>query len=461
MSDIPSLFNLALQALERGQTAQAKALCRQVLIVAPGHAAAHYVMGTIALQAGLFDEAVVALENALRLQDNFVQAYNNLGNAHLKLKNFTKARENLVLALRHDPKSVAALCSLGNLCGEEGDFKAAKKYFKTAISLKPDHLVAHYNLGNAYFHLGQYEKACGSFERSLKLDPAFALAHFNLAQANERLGRFDKATSHYRQCLRRQPDFIDAQLALGHILVVQEKFDEALHGFREALLLNPNCEDARYFIAALEGGNAPRKPPDAYVKTLFDNYADRFEDHLVNELGYRVPELLLEAGKRHRVSLNDLNILDLGCGSGLAGPLFRAHAKRLVGVDLSPKMLAKAQAKNVYDDLIESEALSYLKAAREKFDVILAADFFIYVGDPQPIFESVRKVLNDDGLFLFSIETASAGAYLLQPSGRFAHGATHIKTLLADHGFAVLDSRETEIRKGRNAPISGVLFAVR
>ena len=82
--------------------------------------------------------------------------------------------------------------------------------------------------------------------------------------------------------------------------------------------------------------------PAQYIRNLFDFYAPKFDKHLVEKLNYRNPKLFLEQVLKvtHR---RDLDVLDLGCGTGLCGLEFRSYARQMVGVDLSPEMVKLAE----------------------------------------------------------------------------------------------------------------------
>ena len=146
--------------------------------------------------------------------------------------------------------------------------------------------------------------------------------------------------------------------------------------FRRAIALKPDSPDWQHLLAALTGDSSPTTTPASYVRSLFDSYAGEFDAHLVDTLGYRVPELLL-AAVLALAPQRKLDILDLGCGTGLCGVHFRPHAQRLTGVDLSQPMLAKAAARGIYDSLVSADAAEFLHADNVPFDLVLAADVFV------------------------------------------------------------------------------------
>jgi predicted TPR repeat methyltransferase len=206
--------------------------------------------------------------------------------------------------------------------------------------------------------------------------------------------------------------------------------------------------------------------PEGYIRSLFDGYAPAFDRALGEGLDYRAPDLLLDAVQRAceggRMKFG--SVLDLGCGTGLAGAAFRPYSDWLVGVDLSPGMLAQARGKGIYDRLIEAEALAFLEreaAIGARYHLILAADVFVYFHELTPIVEAIEHVLQPGGLVAFSVETQeseSAGdGVILRETLRYAHSATHVRTAMAAGGLTLisLDSAATRTEKG--VPVSGLI----
>ena len=135
------------------------------------------------------------------------------------------------------------------------------------------------------------------------------------------------------------------------------------------------------------------------------------------------------------------SVLDLGCGTGLAGAAFRPFVDWLVGVDLSPAMIAQAAAKGIYDRFVTADvaaALADETANAAKYHLVIAADVFVYVNDLAPIFASVAHVLAPDGMFAFTVETHAGDGVKLLPTLRYAHGERYVRAGLRDAGLAVV-----------------------
>ena len=155
-----------------------------------------------------------------------------------------------------------------------------------------------------------------------------------------------------------------------------------------------------------------------YVTALFDQYAPKFEAALVDDLGYRGPALLLAAvlgacaaaGRPPAFG----RVIDLGCGTGLAARAFAGIADEMIGIDLSPRMIARARATGLYAevDVAEiAEGLSRQPAASA--DLILAADVMVYVHDMTPLLAEVARVLTPGGLFAFTLESHAGEGVVL------------------------------------------------
>lgn len=279
---------------------------------------------------------------------------------------------------------------------------------------------------------------------------------------SEMLSRFQDA----EKCARRmiqllQPYLANAHGSLGRALLGLQRQAEAAESFREALRLNPASSADRYLLAALGAAPPPTREEAApYVANLFDTYSSFFDEHLRGELRYRTPEMLQSAvagvlGE----SRAGLDILDLGCGTGLCGPLFRKWARTLIGVDLSAGMLEKAKQRRVYDELIHGDLLVPLNRAGAAFDAIIAADVFVYVGALEEVFARCRTALRSSGIFAFSIEAHEGEEdYVLRPSTRYAHSARYIADLAQRSEFKTVGRESTVLRQDHGVSVAGHIY---
>jgi predicted TPR repeat methyltransferase len=274
---------------------------------------------------------------------------------------------------------------------------------------------------------GDLAAAADLLTQVLELSPRYAAAWFSLGDARERLGDRTGAIAAFEQA--RAADPADA------------------HG-------------AALRLARL--GAKAVAMPEIYVRTLFDGYASGFDAALTHGLSYRAPELLLRAAQAATPAMTFGAALDLGCGTGLGGAAFRPFCATLTGVDLSPAMLAQARAKNIYDRLAEAEAVAFLKSETQAtYDLVLAADVFMYLDDLAPVLKAVAAATAPGGTVAFSVEAHDGDGVMLRDTLRYAHGAAHVHDALAAAGLTPvsLDSASTRTEKG--VPVPGLIVVAR
>jgi predicted TPR repeat methyltransferase len=298
-----------------------------------------------------------------------------------------------------------------------------------------------------------------------ELDPAAARAPITLHAAQILLahGVNAEAEAALREYLDRFPDHTQALMMVGMLLRQLGREAEATDFLVRAaqleargLTLAPEgCEAAEEFLSAADQCRpSPAKAPDAYVTAIFDKSAHQFDAHLRGELAYRAPELLLEAVSRVAGGApRDLDVLDLGCGTGLAGVLFRPTARRLDGVDLSPGMLAEAAAKGVYDSLTAGDLLACLDKLAGRYDLLVAADVFVYLGALDPVFAAAWKALRAGGWLAFTVEAGDGADYVLQPVRRYAHSRAYLTREAEAKGFHVRYLKEGTTRTEATRPV--------
>ena len=270
-----------------------------------------------------------------------------------------------------------------------------------------------------------------------------------------------EAVEAYREFLVRFPQNHGAQESLGYLLRRLGREDESVAVLREAARIEAvkygsDADVQRFLAAADRSAEPPDKAPPVFITKLYEDFAPRFEPLLVNELGYRGPEILLDAVTRViGADTCGLNVIDLGCGTGLAGVAFSPRARRLSGVDLSESMIALAAAKGVYDELAVGDVVEHLKQLRNPVDLVLAADVFVYLGDLAPVFAAARTALRPGGWLAFTVEsgTQDGDAYLLQAVRRYAHPRGYLLHAAAEAGLETLLIEECSTRREATLPV--------
>jgi predicted TPR repeat methyltransferase len=339
---------------------------------------------------------------------------------------------------------------------EAGRLPEAERKFAAALSLAPGRPSVLSNLGAVRLKLGRAEEALELLQEALQREPGNAetLGHCGTALAE--LGRIEEALVQFDRALAADARAPALWILRGNALKELGRGPDAAQSFREALARGGDPELLGYYLAGLEAGEAPRRPPAHYVEALFDGYASQFDQHLVQTLRYDAPRVLaqrLAASGRHW-----RNALDLGCGTGLCGPLLRAMADRVTGVDLSANMLEKARALGAYDTLVQGDVVAFLAQAQESFDVVVAADVFVYVGALDDVFRLLAQRMPAGGSFCFTVEESQGAALELRASLRYAHSEAGIRRLAQAHGFAVTALEKRPVREDQRVPIPGLFF---
>jgi len=315
----------------------------------------------------------------------------------------------------------------------QGRLEDAAAHYERAVALKPDHVNAHNNLGNVWKALGQTDKARASFAQALQHNPGNADTHYSLGILCCDLGEREEAERHFRRCLACDPG----------------------DGRGVAILL-----------AYLGAGDAPARTSQAQLLSVYD-VRSRFWDQ---ESGYFGAALVAEALRR-RAQSAALDMLDIGCGTGLVGAQVRDLAARLDGVDISSAMLEKAKARGVYNNLFEGDIATFLAQHEDSYDAVLGAATLIHFGDLSAIFESVSRSLRDKGLFVFTlfpheaddaVDYAVASNYRLAQSGCFGHTLSYVERLARATGFSVVELRNEVHELDQDGhPVSGILALLR
>lgn len=356
------------------------------------------------------------------------------------------------------------------------DDRRAAELFDAVLRRDPGHAGAAYKLGNLRKAAGRLGEAAKLYDRVLKREPGHAEARNNLGAVLQAGGRPEAAELCYREALRVRPSLAQPWLNLGRLLQEQGRNFEAAALYRDALVAGHDAGVFGHLKAAAEGategatGQGAPRAPDAYVRETFNAFAVSFDARL-DSLGYRVPRRLadllgaaLAARPAPGGEARGLDVLDLGCGTGLSGAALTGlpgGLTSLTGVDLASAMLAEAQKRGPYTRLEQAEASAWLAAAPvSAFDVVIAADVFIYIGDMGPSMTAIARVLRPGGLFAFSVEAGDRdeageaqasglpGGWRLLPSGRYAQTRGYVERLALVHGFRIAAAEPETIRQG-------------
>ena len=417
---------IAIRCQKNGHLGAADDIYRAILQQVPDHADAMHYAGVLAHQQGRQEDALALIEKSVQLAPAQADWHSNLGIVLKARGRLGEAVHAFRRAIALDSQHVNAYNNLGVLLRAQGHAQDSEAAYRTAIAIDPDHQDVHQNLGILFYGQRRMKEAVACFCKVITLDPKHAQALRLLVMAHCVIGDVEKAVAICEQWVKEQPD-------------------------------DPL---ARHTLAACSGRNVPPRAADAYIEKVFDGFAASFDTKLA-QLMYRAPRLVttmladsgIEASKA-------LDVLDVGCGTGLCGPLLTQYASRLVGVDLSAKMLDQARERKVYDELIKGELTAYLQSANEAFDVIVSADTLVYFGALEDVIAAAARALRPDGYFVFTVEElvgADDGAeYCLRPHGRYNHAREYVERLLADAGLRPVIAR-AELRLEAGAPVDGLV----
>ncbi len=286
---------------------------------------------------------------------------------------------------------------------------------------------------------------------------------FDYGRDLELRGDLAGAADLFMQAIELAPDFASAWFALGDVRERQGDKAGAIDAFRRAKAANSvDFLGADLRLLRLTGGNLAAMSRH-YVTALYDQYAPKFEQSLVGELGYCGPVLLFDAVSAARETnsraLRFHRCIDLGCGTGLAARAFADCVEEFIGIDLSAEMIKRARATGLYAALATADAIEGLrKQADASADLVLAADMMIYIHDLAPLFGEAARVLKRGGLFAFTAETHDGDGVVLGAGLRFAQSAAHLRELLDTAGFIVERIDNASIRTEREVPVPSLVM---
>jgi predicted TPR repeat methyltransferase len=285
---------------------------------------------------------------------------------------------------------------------------------------------------------------------------------FEFARDLQLKGDLDAAADLLLQATELAPDFVSAWFTLGDIREQLGEHDAAIAAFRNAHAADRGDRHGASLRLMRLGAEQVSDMPQAYVQTLFDQYAPRFEASLVDDLGYRGPALLFRAVLAVRAAAKKpaffKRAIDLGCGTGLAAAAFAKEVDHFTGIDLSPRMIERARATGFYAALEVDDMLQGLRSKPDAgADLILAADAMVYVSELGPVLAEAARVLASGGLLAFTAETHGGEGVIIGHGLRYAHSTSDVQASLAAAGLDLCLLEDQSARNEDHVPVPGLV----
>lgn len=453
--DCPITFEEAVAraqiAHRNGRLDIAERIYRAVLAQRPDDVNALHFLGVLLHQRGDSEAAVDMIRRALKLAPDEPGTWNNLGNVLLETQRVDDAVEAYRRCLNLAPEFADAHNNLGTIYRLRNEWALAEASYLRAIAAQPGLDAA-------------YDNVASLNERVVAQQPGHADAYNNLANLMMAQRRVREAVNYACRAITVTPGHASARKLLGLAYYTLGELDTAATVYREWLADDPDNPIALHHLAACTGQAIPSRAADDYVEKTFDDFAASFDAKL-EHLHYRAPKLVGDAlALAYGAPDGMLDVLDAGCGTGLCGPIVRPFARRLVGVDLSAKMLQRAAQRAVYDGLEKAELTQCLSQHHEQWDVVLSADTLCYFGDLNAAVVAACGALRSGGQLIFTVEALTGDDskdFRLQPNGRYTHGHLYVAESLQCAGFNAPVITRQQLRTEGGAPVIGWLVVAR
>ncbi len=382
------------------------------------------------------------------------ELYKLVGTAYLYTDDLINAKYFFEKAIKLNFSDHKCYVLLGSILNKLQKYDEAIDLNKIALNFFTKSPNLFFNLGNTYFKLGRIPESIKQYQKAIDHKKDFYQAYSNLGKALISVKKHDNAIISFKKALKIKPNYISAYEHLASLYYSNSK-NSSKKIYKKILEIDPENANAKHMLFALNGVT-PFTAPKNYVVNLFNNFAENFDEMLVSKLGYEAPKFLKNYFKKFlNPKQKILNAVDLGCGTGLSGIQFKEFAHKLSGIDVSVEMLKKAEQTHVYDELILGDVSTVLENQTLKFDLFIATDTFIYIGDLNRLFSVVKKRSTSSGFFAFCTEHTEENDYHIRKSGRFAHSKTYIKKLCKDHGFKILFFQRQKLRRTKEKWLEG------
>jgi len=321
-----------------------------------------------------------------------------------------------------DPKQWQALNLIGSLLWRSGHPAEALAMHEKAIAVAPDEAGVQAELIGQFFSASF--KASIDPERAIRIVERFLDRHvptviFMAQYINALLiaRRFMDALRMSERAISLFPDNATLHRNKSVALVHMGRAEEAVAAFARGLRpYRPEAESSESQARQNSG--------------LLTQYADLAATYDDNPLHRSFSERMAAFITKFAGATIGKNVLDAGCGTGLLGT--RIKTRRLVGIEISPAMIAQARGRGVYDELVEGDLTGAMAARDDTFDIIASSCVLYHLADFAPFFREAARLLVPGGYLFFSVDPApdDMDVGITEP-GEYAHSRSYLRRLAA------------------------------
>ena len=405
---------------------------------------------------GELKQAALTLNQAQKQVPNDPRVFMLAGLMAEKSGNVKGAFEALRRSVAMAPDWGPGLLELALLLARQNQFKEAVETAEKVAAIEPKNLQVLAGVVDIAHRAAHMEMAIRHLRRGLELVPGDVQLRRLLARDLSNLAQYAESLEVWGGLIAENPADTEALMGRVQTHAAEGHPARALKDTMALLELAPGDSVYAYYNALAHGKTPAHQPPELN-RGMFDGMAELYDQHMVRSLKYQLPKQIAEQIVA-RYPDKKVNVLDLGCGTGLLGVCLGRLDGFLIGVDISKGMIEQAARHNVYDRFHHTNLLEALEETPEaQYQVITALDVFIYAGDLTQAIPNALRILVPGGQLMFSCETAGEDGpdLVLLPAGRYAHKRSHVEALCKAAGFDAVEVQETVLRHENNEPVHG------
>jgi predicted TPR repeat methyltransferase len=442
-------FTLGMAYAETGDLAKAEEAFSKTTQLDPNHISAFTNMGRALVAQGKTEQAIIPLEQAITITPSYLPAIIQLVDIFISIKRTNEAEKLCTEFIDGTGGNIEIIIRLGMIRNSQKRYAEAIELYDQALHINASSLKALMNKGFALKFSGKLNEAIEIFKQASMLAPKVQNVWHVLASAQETNHDMEEAISSFEKAFAINPNVINTANHLVKLYRYVGRVDESIEVCKQILNVQPDNIKARYYIDAYnkhKSNDIPDRLPVEIALNVYsgENVGKKFDVSLRHTLNYQSPKILDQAVREVvEIPVQGIDILELGCGSGLCGSLFKDISKKLVGTDISADMLVAAREKQAYDQLYAADLIDVLADTSSQYDLIIAMDVLCFFGGLTEIFEKCSAKLNDNGVFGFSVVKPDNEVDLeLNNHGHFAHSPDYLNRISKQADFEKIYLKE-------------------